>query len=374
MSAAPLPPLNRRHWLTLALGSLSGCGGGDISTAGTPGTGGTGMYAVGSIQGFGSVIVNGIKFDDTQASIVVNGLTLTSAALRLGMVAQVHGERSSTATLGTASQIAVWSIAQGSVSSVSSTQCTVAGMTLRINSNTVFDGVSAATLTVGQTVTVWGLQADSTATVWTASRITLTSASTVVSTGLLQRTSGGQTHINGLTLSGDGLDSVSSGSLLWVEGQLSGIQQLQVSRSVLLDTGLPRSGEAEVEGMVTAVSRGQRFTLGTVPVDASALTLSSPVAVGQRLEVSGQWQNGTLIATKLELEDEDQPHDIEIQAPIQSYTSLSDFVVRSQHCNASSVTQIGNGSAADLKVGVVVKVKGTLSGNVLIVTELEIEN
>lgn len=373
MSAAPLPPLNRRHWLTLALASLSGCGGGDTSTAGVPGTGGTGMYAVGTIQGFGSVIVNGIKFDDTQASVYVNGLPLDSSALRLGMVAQIHGERSSTATLGTASQISVWWIAQGTVDSVSSSTCTVSGMTLNLHSSTVYDGLSATTLAVGQQVTVWGLQADQSASRWTASRIALTNDSTVVSTGLLQR-SGGQVSLNGLTLSGSDLDSLSTGSLVCVEGQRGSGAQLQVSRSVLLDTGLPRSGEAEVEGVVTAISSGQRFTLGTVPIDASALTLSSPVAVGQRIEASGRWQEGVLIATELEQEDEDQPHEVEIEAAIQSYTSLSDFVLRHQRCNASAVTQIEHGSAADLKVGVVIKVKGSLSGDVLMVTELEIKD
>ena len=88
--------LTRRHWLALAASAVSGCGGGGDSTTASllPGTGGTGViYSQGSISGFGSVIVNGIKFDDTVATVQIDGIPLRSADLRLGMVAGVQGER-----------------------------------------------------------------------------------------------------------------------------------------------------------------------------------------------------------------------------------------------------------------------------------------
>jgi hypothetical protein len=46
---------------------LAACGGGTNSAGG--GIGGTGAVAVGTINGFGSVIVNGQEFDDTNAKI-----------------------------------------------------------------------------------------------------------------------------------------------------------------------------------------------------------------------------------------------------------------------------------------------------------------
>ena len=52
--------LTRRSWIVLASSALTGCGGGGSTTASAPGTGGTGIYAQGSISGFGSVILNGI--------------------------------------------------------------------------------------------------------------------------------------------------------------------------------------------------------------------------------------------------------------------------------------------------------------------------
>ena len=77
----------------------------------------------------------------------------------------------------------------------------------------------------------------------------------------------------------------------------------------------------------------------------------------------------------MEVEDEEDratKKAIEIEAPIEAYTSLASFVVRGQRCDAT-LASMSPGTAADLRVGVKVHLKGTLSGNVLMVTELEVE-
>ena len=56
---------------------------------------------------------------------------------------------------------------------------------------------------------------------------------------------------------------------------------------------------------------------------------------------------------------------------IEQFTSLADFVVRGQRCDASGAA-ITQGKASDLKVGVKVKVEGTKAGDVLQVSRLEI--
>ena len=129
--------LPRRGFLALAAWSLASCGGGMGGFAGLPGTGGTGISSFGSISGFGSVIVNSIKFDDLQASIRMDGDAATTSDLRIGMVASVQGVRGTTASLGTANSIEVWSIAQGVVSQVSTGQFNLAGMTLQTSNATV---------------------------------------------------------------------------------------------------------------------------------------------------------------------------------------------------------------------------------------------
>lgn len=74
--------------------SLASCGGGASSTAGV-GTGGSGLGGVtatvdGSITGFGSVIVNGIAYDDTNASIQKDDGTGTLRGTNLKLGQQVR--------------------------------------------------------------------------------------------------------------------------------------------------------------------------------------------------------------------------------------------------------------------------------------------
>lgn len=370
--------LTRRSWIVLAASALSGCGGGDGTTASMPGTGGTGIYAQGSIRGFGSVRVNGIKFDDTGATVQLDGQAGRSADLRLGMVAGIQGQRGTDVTLGIASSIDVWSIAQGPVTSSLAGQFTLAGMTVQTDNGTVFDGlVGAAALVPGLTVRVWGLQAAVDGSRWIATRVAVVNAASVVSTGLVT-SSGSQLFVNGLRIAGTAVAGLTVGVLARVQGTLSSTgNSLQVDSVKLLlsDSGPVPQGETEIEGLVTAVLSTTRFTLGTVEVDASNATFSpadARITTGARLEAQGIWQDRVLKATKVEVEDEINAQEIEIEAPIEAYTDLSNFVVRGQLCDAT-LAVISEGTAADLGVGVKVHLKGTVSGNVLMVRQLELD-
>src|SRR5690349_21667234 len=72
---------------------VAGCGGG--GDAGAPSFGGAGAtassFAAGPITGFGSVIVRGVRFDDSKAKVSDDdGVETTKDALKLGMNAEVH--------------------------------------------------------------------------------------------------------------------------------------------------------------------------------------------------------------------------------------------------------------------------------------------
>ena len=380
--------LTRRHWLLLAASgassALTGCGGGSTGggTAGLPGTGGTGTYALfsqGSISGFGSVIVNGIKFDDGLASVQMDGVATTSADLRLGMVAAVQGERGADITLGTASRIEVWSVAQGGVSQSGNGEFTVAGVTVQTDSATVMDGVSsAAQLTAGLRVAVWGLQAGADGRHWKATRVAVVSATDVISTGLITL-AGSQPYLNGMLLTGASVGSLAAGQLVRVQGILSATgSSLAVTsaRAQGLSASTQPAGEIEVEGMVTAIASATRFTLGSVEIDASTAAYSpagAQVTLGARIEVYGAWLAGVLKATKVELEDAQVLHEVEIDARIEQFTSVANFSLRGQRCDATNAS-FSHGKASDLKVGVKVKVKGAKSGaDVLMVVELEFD-
>ena len=112
--------------LILAL-HLSSCGSSVdlLAGVGSGGTGGgttTDSFSLGAIRGFGSVIVNGVRYDDTTAAITSDdGTTLSRDALRLSMVVEVRGSIDGAGTDGVAAQIRVVSEVRGMVQSVSPT-------------------------------------------------------------------------------------------------------------------------------------------------------------------------------------------------------------------------------------------------------------
>lgn len=381
--------LSRRRWLLLTASTLSGCGGGDL-LAQLPGTGGTGIFVSGSIAGFGSVIVNRIRFDDSSATIQLDGVTRQSSDLRLGMMAVVQGERGSDLTLGTASKIEVWSLAQGVVTAVNAQngEFSLAGMTFQTDANTVFDGLnSAATVASGLRLSVWGLQAGSLIAGtaggrWQATRVALAQDATLVSTGVAT-IHNQQPYLSGMLLSGSVASKLGDGQLVRVQGSMhpSGLGMVvdRVSSRGMAQAIADNhaTGEIEMEAVVTALASARRFSMGGVDVDAGTAVVSPPgmtISVGQRLEVEGTWQGGLLLATKVEVKNEASAQVIEIKAKIEQFTSLANFVVRGQRCDASAITSVGHGTPADLRVGVLIQLKGTLVGNVLMVSELEIDN
>lgn len=91
---APTPaiPPNRREALMALLGTalLPACGGGGTGLAGIS-SGGTGSFTTGVVVGLGSVIVNGIRYDDRSATVRLNGGVGQPGDLQLGMVVRIQG-------------------------------------------------------------------------------------------------------------------------------------------------------------------------------------------------------------------------------------------------------------------------------------------
>lgn len=77
-------------WLAL-LPALSACGG--IEGTGSPiaAIEGTGI-SDGGVSGFGSVFVNGVRYETGRADILIDGVPADESALRVGMVVRVNGE------------------------------------------------------------------------------------------------------------------------------------------------------------------------------------------------------------------------------------------------------------------------------------------
>ena len=137
--------------------------GGIASTGGGGGIGGTGVTSTGTIDGFGSIFVNGVEFETDESDVSLDGVTSTQDKLRLGMVVTVHGTVNEDGKTGTADQVVFDDDVQGPVSAIEPGQdgdsllLTVLGVDIIAErTGTVFDGVSFDTLAVGDLVEVSG--------------------------------------------------------------------------------------------------------------------------------------------------------------------------------------------------------------------------
>ena len=370
-------PLNRRQWLLATTAVLTGCGGGGSNVAGAPGTGGTGIGVQGPITGFGSVIVNGTKYDDSYASVYLDGAPSSSPYLRVGMVANISGSLNTGGTSGRASRIDVWSIASGVVSAVDITGSTfsmfskmgVIGSTFSTDTATSFDGLTDLTaISVGTPLTVWGVQTSADASTWRATRAKLLGQSpvTTVSTGLFNANTKMLNDMQLRDLSGTYLIDLVD-QLLRVEGNFDSITNVLdvTSKPVPIAAAqqIAATGLIEIEGVVTAFTSATDFYVGITRVDASKAA-NSGVGPNSSVEVTGSMKNGVLIASKVEVKSGSSRTQIDITGVVDAYTSLSNFVVRGQKCNASNpLLVVVSGQLSNLHLRTKVRVIGTSEGH-----------
>jgi hypothetical protein len=373
--------LNRRQWLLATTAALTGCGGAGSSNLASalPGTGGTGIGMQGTITGFGSVIVNKTKFDDSAASVYLDGVKQAgSVDLRVGMVANISGSLDGGGTSGSATRIDVWSIASGVVSQldISGSTFSMAGMNFSTDGATSFEGLAnLPAISTGTSLVVWGEQTSADALTWRATRVKLLAlpSTTMVRTGLFDATT--QT-LNGISLSGIDMSSF-AGKLVRVDGffdSLSSVLAVTKATAITATQLIESSGLVEIEGVVTAYTSSSDFYIGMIHVDARNATGTSGVGLNSSVEVTGTIQNGVLIASKVEIESNHSAVQIDITGVVEHFNGVNSFEVRGQNCDASSLlpslspTQLSN-----LHVGTKVHVIGTSRGHeTLLVQSIEI--
>ena len=154
--------------------TVAGCGGGGggNSTAIQPppepppigGIEGTGL-AVGVISGFGSVIVNGVRYDTSDATITVDDSPGSESDLAVGQVIVLTGSVDDDGTTGTADTIDFDAEVEGPIASIAADghSFVVLGQSVLIDDDTVYDNSLALPLQVEDEIEVSGFrQADGT--------------------------------------------------------------------------------------------------------------------------------------------------------------------------------------------------------------------
>ena len=385
----------------LALLALGSCGGGGLTAINLPGTGGTGIVgptsvtAMGPLNGFGSVIVNGIKFDESGADVRIDDLVGDAGSLRLGMTAKVIGSLAAitpsvsptASTLGVANSIEIWSVAQGIVQNIQlPNTVTVAGLNLIVDAGTVFiDAESLASLNANSVVKVWGLPSSVDFTQWTITRLeVLKPTIDTVSTGKVVLR-GSDWILNGMTLA-SAPGGLVDGQLIRVEGTLSGTTNivLTVTKTTLLaeaGSTLLSTGYAETQGIVSSILPGSpsqvtRLTLGASVVDISKATIlpaGTLITQGMRLQVQGEWNAGTLVASQVKFIFEQDLKAVDVEGVIEAKTGNDNITVRGQRFDVTGLIPTQETLIGFLRPNTRVRFIGVKQDNIVVVTSFEIK-
>jgi hypothetical protein len=368
-------------WLAAAVLAIGcgGGGGGDSSAA----TGSA--FTMGTISGFGSIIVDGVRFDDSRAQVVDDDdQPHDRSELKLGMTVEVLSDRVQGAS-ALARHIRFGAEIVGPVEAidVAVKQLTVLGQTVDVTDTTVFDDSLAgglAALAVGDVVEVHA-QFNSANGHYIAKRIEkegqvnffrLRGVVAALDTTAETFKIGGATISYAAIAAADLPPNFGNGSAMRVRLQTTAVAG--VWQAISIRSGVRKvedHDEARVRGVVTAFTDITSVSVNGLPVTTSASTAfpdgSAGIVVGAAVEVEGAIRDGVLVASEVELEDHHAGDDDrlnELHGTVSALdTTAQTFVVHEIMVRYSSNTSFARGGASDLANGKAVEVKGGLAGD-----------
>ena len=321
--------------LLISAAIVSACGGGGESSQ-SAGVGGTGIttakgYVQGKVTGFGSIYVNGKKFNTDSSKFFVDGnANATQDDLAVGMIVSLEVETEDGIYTGKALKVIYDDEIEGPVAAApvvlggGQKQFEVFDQSIIIDdTSTLFEGTnySFVDIAANDVVEISGFRTSPT-------EIT---ATFVKKTGVL---------VLGVT-------------------------------------------EVELRGTIKNLIIGPpaSFEINGITINTDAMTeIEVPngvLAEDLYVEVEGIIQTATSVdAQEIEHEDEgfdDDVDEVSLQGIVSKYTSISDFEIDGQMIDASQADLEPANAAMLLAVGIEVEVEGDIVGGVLIAEELEIE-
>jgi Domain of unknown function (DUF5666) len=385
-------------WVAGALGPalLAACGGGGDSSS-DPAGAAPGTLTIGPIGGLGSIIVGGVRFDDSAARVEDDddGASRDRSSLKLGMMVEVQSSSIDDA-LGTAAAalIRFGSEIKGPVASIDAGAQTirVLDQTVEIRPETVFDLSLAggfAALAVGQILEIHALFDGATGR-YLATRIErednaneyrlrgrISALDTTAKTFRI-----GDALINYAGVAASELPTLADGLRVRVRLQTAQVNGQWVATRVR--TGLRRLDdrfEARVRGFVSAFTSPQAFEVNGIAVNAAGASFepnAAAVQLGVLVEVRGRAENGAIVATRVKVIDRlsDDWRRVELHGTVSALdTTAKTFVLREVKVDYSRVIEWDDGREADLANGKALEVKGLWSEDrsVLFAAKIEFE-
>ncbi len=383
--------------IPIALAALASCGG-----DGAVGSGGTGApvtsYSVGTVNGFGSVIVDSVSYEDLHAAVVAE------TAPGVDSPAEVRlGERVSVAYTepGVALHIRILTALSGPVATVPlNGQFTMLGQTVVINGaggsgpTTQFGGGyrGAADIAAGDEVDVHGILVQQAGT-WLLAATRIDKLATAPEylrvTGVIAGLAAGSTSFGLGTLTVD----ASAALLVPDASMLANGQAVTVlappGSYVTSGAGAPRLRAAQVRvallqenslddllsGSISSLDAvAKTFLLGAQRVSYVGATLAPAAATlanGTYVQVQGKvGSDGTLVATTVSVRNNDEEDDSELSGTVLAFDGVAKrFTLRDVVVDAS-VAVLQNCPAGGLANGLYVQVTGTLASNGVLATTI----
>jgi hypothetical protein len=370
---------------------LVACGGG-VESGGTGGNA-SASYVSGPITGFGSVIVGGVRFDDTSAAVTdAEGTARSRDDLKLGMTINVRGTPIAGDGNSMATSIVYSNAIVGPVSAVniSGTTWTVLGQSVDVLPTTVFDenlGGAMAALSVGDVVEVYALL-DTATQRYSATRIERKSSALVyqlrgvvanLNTSTRSFTVGSES-ISYAGLSGGNVPAdLANGSIVRVFLRVTPIAGQRDALILRLGVTAPRDfDEVRIEGLISAFTSSAVFSVDGVPVNAAQASFpdgTAGLAVGVRVALQGTVNNGVLSVTRVQIKSlSEVENDFELRGLITSLDSTAlRFTLRGVSVDYSGPVDYRDGTQADLRALASVEVRGRLSsdGTRLVATRID---
>lgn len=333
--AARPPVLSRRAALgVIAAGTawLHGCGGGgggdaaDIGSGGTGvagvSSGGTGSFTTGTVSGLGSIIVRGVRFDDSHA-VVTRRDDAPVDTLRPGMVVAIHagaivppaGDTLGSAIADRISYASEW---VGTIEAVDAagSAFTLLGQRVEVTAAAVIEGAATALagLSAGQFVEVHGyLDVGATRLVATRIDVSATAPAAYRLSGQVQSLdlAGRTCRIGSALVTFDSSVALPAGfadgmavRLTLGTSQVGGAwpaRRVRVRESAVADVQAADQDRASVEGTVTGVLSSTSFSVDGIAVDASGVAGVAALALGALVQVKGSLRSGAVVASEVEV-------------------------------------------------------------------------
>ncbi len=370
----------------LALAAIGGCNG--VADPQLVRTGGTGApksvsVSVGVIEGLGSIVVNGIRYDETGARVTINGAADRPVGeLQLGMVVEVRGEIDAALRTGRADSIVATALLTGPVEAVNAAagEITVLGQRVELVPGVALLGVSGiAGLRPGDVVVVYGY-GDMLAGHIDATRLEVANPAPADASiiGRVSAVSGSAFRIGSLDVDASGATlgnlagGLAVGRYVEVRGSLVAAGRLRAASVAGRSEFDPLEGAlTEIEGFVTDYASPGAFRVLGTPVNAANARVTGAggaIATGAFVEVEGSIVQGVLVATLVSVYSAPlqvaPPEPTTVVGDITDFVSAASFRVRGQAVDASAATFTG-GTAAGLANGRQVQVTGLVEGSVL---------